>query len=52
MADHGVWIGLFEMEDGTVVYARAMGNNDPHDDVVIAWNYLGWANILPTSPAV
>jgi hypothetical protein len=33
--------GLFEMEDGMVIYARPKGHSTAEHDVVIAWCYLG-----------
>jgi hypothetical protein len=39
-------LGLFELTDGTVLYARAKGNTNPEDDELIAWAMNGYVNIF------
>jgi hypothetical protein len=29
--------GLFELTDGTILYARPLGSKDPIDDIVVCW---------------
>lgn len=36
--------GLFDMEDGMVVFARALGCQEAEKDVIVAWNYLGYVH--------
>ncbi|KAF9522820.1 hypothetical protein CPB83DRAFT_776472 [Crepidotus variabilis] len=40
-------LGLFELHDGTVVFIRERGCENPEDDVLFAWNYLGWVAFKP-----
>jgi len=39
-------VGLFDLSDGTVIFARARGSVSTEDDVIWVWNFLGYVLIF------